>query len=73
MQKLREQIRKIIKETSIADRFHKTIQRYQDKITKENINSYFEKALKQLDQIECNLDNKTLLKEYFEKIMVRVS
>tara|TARA_B100001287_G_scaffold98792_1_gene83073 strand:- start:505 stop:1473 length:969 start_codon:yes stop_codon:yes gene_type:complete len=44
-----------------------------NRITKENINSYFEKALKQLDQIECNLDNKTLLKEYFEKIMVRVS
>ena len=44
-----------------------------NRITKENINSYFEKALKKLDQIECNLDNKTLLKEYFEKIMVRVS
>ena len=44
-----------------------------NRITKENINSYFEKALNKLDQIECNLDNKTLLKEYFEKIMVRVS
>ena len=44
-----------------------------NRITKEYINSYFEKALKQLDQIECDLDNKTLLKEYFEKIMVRIS
>ena len=44
-----------------------------NRITKEYINNYFEKALKQLDQIECDLDNKTLLKEYFEKIMVRVS
>ena len=44
-----------------------------NRITKEFINSYFEKALKQLDQIECDLVNKTLLKEYFEKIMVRIS
>jgi len=44
-----------------------------NRITKENINNYFEKALKQLDQIECNLDNKALLKEYFENIMIRVS
>jgi hypothetical protein len=34
-QKLRKTIRRIIKEVSPADKFHKTIQRYQDKITKE--------------------------------------
>ena len=44
-----------------------------NRITKENINNYFEKALKQLDQIQCNLKKKADLKEYFKKIMVRVN
>ena len=41
-------------------------------ITKESINSYFITALKKLDQIECNLNNKSVLRKYFEEVMVRV-
>ena len=44
-----------------------------NRITKDNINNYFKKALKQLDQIQCNLKKKAELKEYFKKIMVRVN
>ena len=44
-----------------------------NRITKEKIKSYFEKALKQIDQIECNLNDKAVIKEYLEKIMIRVN